>query len=434
MLIKDLLNKKILVWGYGIEGQSAVDFLQKHNYNKTILVATPNKIEQNINNVQFIAESEIENYDFDFVIKSSGISLYKDKVKQLQQRNIEISSILNIFLTEAQNKHCKIIGITGTKGKSTTTSVCYFILQKLGYKVAIAGNIGIPVLNLIDNIDKYDYICLELSSYQTAGLKYNVDYGVVLNLFPEHIDWHLTHENYYKDKLNILNFAKNKIVNYSDNLTQKFLQNSNYLYFNAENGFYVSNGFVYFKNDKIIDINKVESIHGEHIFGNLCAVLTILQNENIDFGKVENILRDFKTLEHRLEVFYNNKKRNIIYVNDSIATIPEATLADLKSFENYEHIRLVLGGFERQQDFAQLINYIKQKQNIDVYLVGTTGKRLINMFDNSKYFNSYDDLVNSIKQNILDNTAIILSPASPSFDMFKKFEERGTLFKTLMLK
>lgn len=433
MKINDLLNKKILIWGYGLEGKSAMNFFLKKKIKNTIIIASNETIYDKINGVEFILESEILNQKIDVIIKSPGISFYREEIKFLQEKNIIITSILNILLAETENlKKPKTIAITGTKGKSTTSSLCYHILKELGYKVAIVGNIGISFLDVLANINEYDYLVLELSSCQTTNLLYFIDYTIVLNLFPEHIDWHLTHENYFKDKMNINNFSKNKIINFNNVDIQKYLDNnSNYFFYNTKNTFHINNGFIYDNETKLFNINDITNIKGEHIFQNLCSIFTILKKENINFNKVIQTLVTFKTLEHRIEIFFEDKKRNIIYVNDSISTIPEATIECLKTFNNY-YIKLIIGGFNRQQNYLKLLEIINNSK-IEVFLLGDTGEKLQSKINNSHYFNNFEDLIKNIKFNIQNNTAIILSPAAASFDMFKNFEERGKIFKKLML-
>lgn len=445
MLIKELINKKILVWGYGIEGKSAIDLLLKNNCKHSIYVATLEKINEEINNIVFITENEIFNYNFDIIIKSSGISSYKNEIIELRKKGIIITTIINIFLAEVnnykkttKNKFPKIIAITGTKGKSTTCSICEFMLNNLGYKAILVGNIGISVLDLIDNFYKYDYLIIELSSQQCCEIKFMVDYGIVLNLFPEHIDWHLNHNNYYNDKMKLLNFSKKSIVNYNNNeILNRLVDNKEYLFFNAVSGFYVKNQNIYDIYKEICNIKNFININGEHIFQNICSILTFLKEESIDFEKALEILHNFKTLEHRLEVFYYNNTTNTKYINDSISTIPEATIQAIKTF-NKTDIYLILGGFDREQNYEKLIEYIQSETKIKkIFLLGTTGKKILELLKNSKmihnYYSSLEELVENLKKDNLTNINVVFSPASASFDNFKNFKERGEKFKELML-
>jgi UDP-N-acetylmuramoylalanine--D-glutamate ligase len=259
---------------------------------------------------------------------------------------------------------------------------------------------------------------------------YNVDYSVVLNLFKEHVDWHQNHNNYFRDKMNINNFSKNRIINFENSIIKQYLnRNVDYTYFNDENGFHLVGDFVYNGDKKLFDTRTMGNIKGQHIFKNFNAVFTVLNMENIDLNKTFESLDSFETLEHRMEVFYENKERDIVFINDSISTIPEATMECLKTFGKYDNVRLVLGGFDRKQEYGELIDIINENRNIKAYLLGNTGKKLVNILSNCVLFDSFDALITEITREIENNTAVILSPASPSYDMFKNFGERGKIFK-----
>ncbi len=447
MLVKELLNKKVLIWGYGLEGKSALDLLQKNNKLDQIIIAADVKINDSVKNVKFITEDKILDYDFDVVIKSSGVSIYKGIFKDLIKKGTIITTITNIVLAEINNfkqenkKNSPItIGITGTKGKSTTSSILHHILQKLGYNSVLVGNIGIPATSIIDNFHKYEYIIIELSSAQCANLSYNLDYGLVLNLMPEHIDWHQTHSNYYKDKLNIANHSSTSILNYNNLAHFKEIKPTKVIYFNNQNGWHIENTKIVNNDLEIFDTLSLHNILGQHIYENFCAILTLFSECGIKIDQALKQLASFKTLEHRLEVFYRDIVNNTIYVDDSISTIPEACMKAIDTFHSYPKIHLILGGYNRQQDYNALINKISSMDNnISIYLMGQTGVILYNLLKNQnysqyyKYFNNFQDLVCEIKKNNLSDSAVILSPATASFDLFKNFKERGEQFQKLML-
>ena len=417
---------KVLIWGYGLEGKSTANYFKQEKPEYEIYVATAEPFKTEESDLNFILEKDIEKYDFDLAVKSSGVSFYKQEVQNLLKKGTKITSNLNIFLE--QNK-AKTIAITGTKGKSTTSSMLYYMLKNMDYNVALVGNIGKSFLDLIG--ENFDYVIMELSSYQVKSLQNSVNYGIILNLYPEHIDWHLTHENYFKDKLSLAKYSKKFIYNATDDNIKKYLPiKDNFISFCNEENFHIKDGFIYNNKDKITSIESFDNIKGEHIFKNLCALLTFLQNEKIDLSKALAVLHSFKTLEHRLEIFY--RKDNTIFVDDSISTIPEATIEALKTFKDKE-LFLILGGYDRKQDYTNLVKIIKNSKNIKkIFLLGETGKRLLNLLDGN-WFDSLENLVLSLKKENLKNKTVLLSPASPSYDMFKNFEERGNLFKKLML-
>jgi UDP-N-acetylmuramoylalanine--D-glutamate ligase len=297
----------------------------------------------------------------------------------------------------------------------------------------LLGNIEIPFLDCYDDIDGCDYLILELSSYQVANMLYNVDYSVVLNLFPEHVDWHVSHDNYYRDKLRINNFSKNRIINYDNDILRHYVSDD-CIYFNDDTGFRLDDNYICNGNRKLFNFYEINNIRGQHVFKNINSLFTIFSMENIDLNKAFDSMRTFKTLEHRLEIFYEDKERNIIFVNDSISTIPEAAIECLNTFKTYKNIKLVLGGFNRGQNYDKLVELINNNKNIEAFLLGSTGESLKERLNNCIFFEAFEELVIKMVKSIENDAAIILSPASASFDMFKNYKERGNLFKELVLK
>ena len=455
MLLNNIINKKILIWGLGIEGISILKLLQEKSLQNILYVASNNandaELLKDYKNVKFISQNEILNHTFEIVVKSPGISVYSDLVIQLKKNDTIITSILNIFLAEI-NEYKKInkvdfpktIGITATKGKSTSCSMANHSLNKLGFKSIIAGNIGIAVLDIFHTFKEYDYIVLETSSIQASTLTEKFDYGILLNLFPEHIDWHKTHENYYNDKINLLKYSKKQIVN-ADLLENTFFNVAKskltnlYFYSNRED-IYLENNSIY--DGKFLIYNNIfDEIQNlaPHIYNNFCSILTMAKLEKIDLKKILETLIDFKGLKHRLELFYYDKKRNIKFIDDSISTIPESVFEALK-FLNNDNLFLILGGFEREQDYKILANFIKNQNNIKfIFLVGANSKRiekeleLVN-FQNKKQYENYADMILAIKDAITNDATFLLSPAAASYDMFKNFEKRGDFFQQELLK
>lgn len=491
---KELVNKKrILVWGYGIEGKSAVDLLLTNAPKGDIFVATKDSLDDKNEDsmIRFIRENEILSNDFDVLIKSPGVSMYRNEMDVLRSSGIQITSALNIFLAETKEyKNLKTIGITGTKGKSTTSSITKHMLEVLGFRVALVGNIGVSFFSIVDDLSDYDYIVLELSSCQLANINGMLDYGILLNLYPEHRDWHQTHENYFRDKLKILKHSKKYFLDPHDPITARCIANDAELdadgknYFNSTNGFHIENEHIFYGKQELYDSKLSPNIRGNHIYRNLCAILAVLKEEKLNIADALNSLRNFKTLKHRLEIFCRDEEHNVSYVDDSISTIPEATIEALKTFGD-SNIFLILGGFDRQQSYDDLVKFIKTSPNVKkIFLMGQTGKRLESDFKkfailNVEYFDNFENLVSSVKRtvaemskrdkrpplgngagaanygdnhtnhtnstnstnnnsnnddgNIRGANVVLLSPAAASFDNFKNFEERGDIFERLVI-
>ena len=426
MKISNLENKNIGIWGLGVEGKAVLKVLNQTFPQKEIFIID----DKNYNNSQDLVNDLKK---LDIIIRSPGVSIYKPEIIEAKKSGVVFVTEKTLFFDEIKGK-TKTIAITGTKGKTTTSTFCAYLLEKLGYNVLLVGNMGVPAIELIEEAKNVDFVVAELSSYQCSDLKANIDYGVVLNLFPEHIDWHKTHENYYKDKLNLLKNVSHPIINGKDEKILSLLENKNKcIEFNTQNSINYKDGYFFDKDKKLFSTKNMKLL-GDHNYQNLCSILTILKLLNIDFTRIKQEYFDnFEPIEHRLEII---EKNNITFVNDSICTIPEAAIACYKIFKQ-KNIYGILGGYDRQQDYSKLTDYIKNQKNIKfLALLGQTANRIaknlqeIN-FNNFKICDSlkdcFDILYQQAKNN--NNSALILSPAATSYDMYKNFTFRGQDFK-----
>ncbi len=437
MKIKDLENKRIAIWGLGVEGKAVLKVLNEKFPNKEIKIIDDKNCPPN-KGTDVCLLNQLRNIDI--VIRSPGVSIYKDEIL-FAKKNFGVTFITEktIFFGELESKKIQTIAITGTKGKTTTSTFCAYLLEKLGYKVLLAGNMGVPTIELLNRVDKYDFVVIEISSYQASDLLSFPEVGILLNLFPEHINWHLTHENYYRDKTHLLGGVKYKIVNGNDERAMAYTKDlKNKILFGTANTIHYRDGYFYNKNERLFSSENMKLL-GEHNYQNLCSVLTALHSLKIDFKGIKQEYFDgFKPVEHRLETIDHN---GILFVNDSISTIPEATIACYKIFKNKD-IYGILGGYDREQDYSELVDYIASNSNIKfLALIGQTGKRISESlaksgFNNFKLCNTLDECVEKLYNaaNNNKNSVIILSPASASYDMYKNFEERGKHFKDLINK
>lgn len=431
MKICDLEDKKIAIWGFGVEGKSILKVLEKKYPKKEILI---------INDKNYTDSQKLINdlEKVDVVIRSPGVSIYKPEIVYAK-KNFKTKFITEktLFFGELNNSKTITIGITGTKGKTTTATFCAYLLEKIGYNVMLAGNMGIPTIELLDEAKKKDFVIIELSSYQTSDLQAFPTIAVLLNLFPEHLQWHQTHEKYYEDKCSLLSGVEMAIVNGNDERVNFYTKNiENKLLFNIPYKIHYENGFFYDGNTKLF-CSKNMKLLGEHNYQNLCSVLSALQYLNIDFSKIEQkYFDDFQPVEHRLEII---KKKNITFVNDSISTTPETVIACFEVFKD-KSIYGILGGFDREQDYSKLAEYIAIHKNIKyLTLLGQTGDKIADELkkQNVNYFQMCKTLEECLKllleKSKNDNNIVItLSPGAPSYDMFKNFEERGNIFKNIV--
>ncbi|GMO60742.1 MAG: UDP-N-acetylmuramoyl-L-alanine--D-glutamate ligase [Rickettsiales bacterium] len=414
--LNKLKDYSVGIWGLGVEGKAVLEKLNATFPEKEITILDDTNAKDYVDKL-------------DLIIKSPGVSIYKDEIKNAK-KTIFITE-KTIFYSEMKDAKTMTIGITGTKGKTTTSTFCNYILEKIGYKTLLTGNMGVPTIKLIDEAKTCDFIVTELSSYQTSDLQEFPKAGILLNLYPEHIDWHLTHENYYKDKLHLLDGVEIMVSPY-----QKGDYNNQIDYNSTNFDVIYKDGFWWKGEQKLWDTTNMKLL-GEHNYKNLSFVFTLLNKLNVDLSKIkQEYIDDFNPVEHRLEIV---KKDGIVYVNDSICTIPEAAIACYKTFKD-KNIYGILGGFDRQQDYTELVQTIKEATNIKyLALLGETGDRLVKNCDEIGYKNytkceTFEECVKILKEKSSgdNNVAIILSPAAPSYGMFKNFEERGKVFKELI--
>ena len=396
MLLKDLLNKKVAIWGMGKEGHSIAHFLDKHN----ISYSTIDK------------ENESDIFLNEVIFKSPGVSLYHPLLKEAKEKGIVITSSTNFYM-ENKSPLIKSIAVTGTKGKSTTSSLMAHVLRKMGYRVGFGGNIGVPLLDLWE--EKIDFLVAELSSYQCADLTTGFDLTIVTNLYPEHIDWHQSHEQYFKDKLNILKVRKTGQKAVINCKNEKLMQ--------------LTDGLkdIYYFNKNISTVKS--PLLGHHNQENIDAIKVALRVLDLPLDHLEDYLSDFKALPHRLEVFDVN---GITYVDDSISTTPETSLAALQVFEGKNRFLLV-GGYDRKQDYSKLIDYAQQ-QNVNLICLPDTGKAIHEKVPQSFLALDMKEAIEIVGKYVKKGDVVILSPGAPSYNCYKNFEERGRDFKKNILK
>ncbi|MEZ5758717.1 MAG: UDP-N-acetylmuramoyl-L-alanine--D-glutamate ligase [Emcibacteraceae bacterium] len=421
MILSELQNKRIALWGMGREGKATLDFLRRELPEQKYIIINRDPWE---GDETYIPEAELIDHldQFDVVIKSPGISYYHDMVGKMFDRGITVTSATNIWFSLP--KHGKVIAITGSNGKSTTSALTHHILKKLGYNAALGGNIGTPLLSL--PLDA-DYYVVELSSYQTCDLKHAPDIAVLLNLFPEHIQWHRSHENYYRDKSNLLRLGAK--VNIANAHEPRLADTKNKLTFNDRSKIHFENRIIYNGDMPVGGADKFPLL-GDHNLENLCAALTILKALGLVITECLKASYSFQGLKHRLQVIGPIEGR--MYVNDSISTDPEATIAALKAFPQKD-ITVILGGEDRQQDYEALCTLIDENDHIKAICVYETGPRIFEQLKTSHKFKAgtLEEAVTLARDITPVGGYIVLSPASPSYDAFRDFEERGDLFLEL---
>ncbi|CAF3375749.1 unnamed protein product [Rotaria sp. Silwood1] len=454
-LLKKLFDhQNILILGFGREGQSTYRTIRKFLPDRTVSIADRNM--NLIDNQQLANDPKVvlrlgDNYledlsEYDLIIKTPGISL---KHHPKLANDPRISSQADLFLSVFSSQ---TIGITGTKGKSTTTSLIYHIVQKYTTNVVLVGNIGIPPFDMIDQITSETLIVYELSSHQLQFIRQAPRISVLLNIFQEHLDYYCSYEQYQQSKLNIVRFqnendfviynADNAIItdflaDFKDPRKRVALSVTQQL----KDGFYIMNNQIFIAEQGhsvlFYDANGRKTLMGDHNLFNMMAAAAVCRILTVPDDTIQEGFNDFKSLPHRLE--YVGNFWGIHFYNDSISTIPETTIAALKTIQNVD--TLILGGFDRGIDYSSLIEFIYQHPIPNLIFIGSAGKRMHEAFDknllpeNHLYITkTYAEVVDIAFKVTRVGKTCLLSPAAASYDMFTNFEERGTTFIHLIEK
>jgi UDP-N-acetylmuramoyl-L-alanine---L-glutamate ligase len=457
--MKEYLNqlihhKKILILGFGREGESTYKTLRKYFPNFILTIADKNEniiqkseVFKNDQYVQFkLGVDYLKSLDeFDIIIKTPGVSL-KHIVTDITKEKITSQS--NIFMGLYKKQ---IIGITGTKGKSTTSSLIFNIIHSYKKNSVLVGNIGIPPFDILDNIDENTIIVCELSSHQLEFGSNSPHIAILLNLFQEHLDHYMNYKEYQLSKFNICKFQNEKdfFIFHDDDehihsLIKEICVKSQILSYslksNIENGAYVNeNKIIYnvnYWNSFIYEINKDIYLKGDHNLLNIMAAIVACKIKQIPDGYIQKGISEFKGLEHRME--YVGKFNEIDYYNDSIATIPEATIEAVKTLKNVN--TLILGGYDRGIDYSDLAHFLIHTQIEHIIFIEKAGLRILSELKrldniNSQEYivvNTFQDAIMAARNKTKKNSICLLSPAAASYGMFKDFEERGLLFKKLV--
>ncbi len=433
MRAADLNNKRVVIWGLGKEGKGIAWFIRKAVPDLPLVLADeaegPAKIDglpENCKIVRGIASIEAALNQADVLIKSPGVSLYHPLIRKAEDKGVTITSLLNLWF--AGHHSAKTICVTGTKGKSTTSSLLAHVLKALGQKTVLGGNIGIPVAEISGD---GDFAVIEVSSYQAADFDSACDIAILTSLHPEHLDWHGSDTQYFIDKLNLLTRAKVKIVNREtlDIVQRHGISSEGLLVFNDNDGFHVKDGKI-FDGGKMLGVPDDSFLTRAHNLSNICAVLTAIKYCGLDPVEALKAMHDYRGLPHRQQEL--GEKDGILYVNDSIATAPHAAIAALEVY-HARPVTLIAGGFDRGVNYQPLIDYIVANKIHTVICLGPSGQRIhdgLKKQRSDKIFIAagMKEAVARAKNETAKGGVVLLSPAAPSFGLFRDYAERGKCF------
>lgn len=444
-------GKKVAIIGIGVSNLPLLEYFYDLNARVTIFDSKES------NQISVEAMQKIEKYGFEFIGGKDSLSRLKGfdiifrspscmpdrpELVEAVENGAVLTSEIEMVLKLAP---CKVIGVTGTEGKTTTTTLINEIVKKSGRKTYLGGNMGKPIFTKIRNVKPENIIILELSSFQLSDMDISPDISVVTNIYPDHLNVHKSYEEYREAKKNIFKHqSENGIVvlNYDNEFTREFAKEANgkVIFFSSKEK--LDDGFIYDKADGTIKyckdgvrrhIMKKEDIklRGIHNYENICAALAATSSI-VDVDTQVKAIEEFTGVEHRLE--FVRELNNVKWYNDSIGTSPASTIAGLNSFD--EDIILLAGGSDKGLDYKEVGEAIAKKVRA-LILTGPTSEKIENATKqalNGKsieiyYTSNMQESVNLAKDIAKAGDVVLLSPASASFDLYKNFEDRGHQFK-----
>ncbi len=449
--LQNIKNKNIAVIGIGVSNTPLIELLAQNGANVTAFdKKTAKDLGETYESLKSIGikfvlgESYLDSVDgFDIIFRSPGVHPDKPALVRAVQNGAELTSEMEVFFNFCP---CKIIAITGSDGKTTTTTLVYEILKTAGFTCHLGGNIGRPLLCDIPNINESDIAIVELSSFQLMTMKQSPYISAITNITPNHLDMHTDMDEYVKAKTNIFEYQAQSdicILNADDEICSDFSPNSTLFQFSMNTK--VQNG-AYLKGDDIVLVqNGAETvvmktsdikIVGRHNIANfltaLCITSPLCDNKN-----VKTVAQNFGGVAHRIELV--RTLDGVSYYNDSIASSPTRTIAGLRSFD--KKIILIAGGYDKNLDYAPLAPEIINRVKHLILLGDTAPKIEIAVKEHAEFnsqnliidnFKSFENAINHAKNIAQNGDIVVLSPASASFDLFRNFAHRGDTFRNIV--
>lgn len=441
---ENIKGKNVTVIGIGISNIPLIEYLVKSganvtacdvhdaqwlgdNYKKCCELGVKTKL----------GEGYLEDLEDKIIFKTPGMRFDKPELLRAAENGAKITSEMETFF-ELCPSH--IIAVTGSDGKTTTTTLIHKMMTEAGYRTWLGGNIGKPLLSEVDDMKSEDYVILELSSFQLHTMPYSPEIAVITNLSPNHLDWHTDYEEYIDAKTNIFKHMKpeNELILNADNADSAALLPLAYCNVKTfsrrtKASVYAENGKIYRSNTAVLDINDIK-IPGMHNVENYMAAIAAV-GELVSDEIIVKTAKEFGGVPHRIELV--REFDGVKYYNSSIDSSPNRTINTLNVFKN--KVIMISGGKDKGIPYDEIgdavVNGVKT-----LILIGATSDKIAEAVRNADknnevemiFVSSYDEAVNNARAKATDGDVVLLSPASTSFDMFRNFEERGNLFKKLV--
>ena len=449
-----LQKSKVAIIGLGVSNIPLLDYMHNLKANVTVfdnreIEKIPKEVLDKVTNYSFEFSFGIDALKklngFDIIFRAPSCMPTKEELQKEAERGAivttEIEMLMKIFPG-------KVIGVTGSDGKTTTTTLIYEILKNNGYNCYLGGNIGIPLFTKLNEMKPEDVVVLELSSFQLMGMEISPNISVITNITPNHLNVHSSYDEYIDAKKNIFKYQDQNdviVLNYDNDITRECEKEADgkVIFFSSkeklEDGIILDDNIIKECKDKLRrhTLNTDDLIlRGRHNYENVCAAIAATSSL-VEPEKAINTIKQFKGVEHRLE--FVRELDGVKWYNDSIGSSPTRTIAGLYSFD--ERITLIAGGYDKNLDYTPLAAPILEKVD-NLVLIGATAVKIFDAVKEESEKKGKDikiHICDEFKNAILvakkvskPGDIVLLSPASASFDMFKDFADRGNKFKDLV--
>ena len=446
--------RKIAVIGLGVSNIPLLDYLYEKKARVTVfdqrnIDNIPKEIIDKITNNSFeisLGENYLEKLKgFDLIFRSPSCLPTVPELKEEAKRGAIVTTEIEMLIEMCP---AKVIGVTGSDGKTTTTTLINEILKKAGYTTWLGGNIGTPLFTKLPEIKEDDIVVLELSSFQLMGMKISPSISVITNITPNHLNIHKDYEEYINAKKNIYKYQNEDgivVLNYDNEITRNCAKEANgkVIFFSSkeklEDGYIVDENVIKECKEKvrkhILNTNEVK-LRGKHNYENIATALAAT-NTLVDSDTIIDCIKEFNGVEHRLELI--REIDEVKWYNDSVSSSPTRTIAGLNSYD--KNIILIAGGYDKNLDYEPIAKPIVEKVKCLILLGQTSGKifeavkeELENQGKTLPIYMCYtlQETVNIAKKEAKKGDVVLFSPASASFDMFKNFADRGEQFKKIV--
>lgn len=423
---------KIAILGYGAQGRAAYDYWREGN---EITVCDSRVVEVPTGVQTRFGEDHLRGLDgFELIVRSPIVHPRDITAANSPAILDKVTTVTNEFFRVCPTKN--IIGVTGTKGKGTTSTLIAKMLEADGKRVHVGGNIGTPPLDLLkDGIEPGDYVVLELANFQLIDIKYSPPLAVCLMVEPEHLDWHVDHDEYYTAKQQLFKHQTSEgvAIYYAENEVSKKIASvspGRLLPYYAAPGAVVQDGKIMIGGQAICETGEIKLL-GKHNWQNACAAITAVWQVSQNIEALRSVLTSFSGLEHRLE--FVSELRGVKYYNDSFGTTPGTAIVAIQAFEEPKVV--ILGGSDKGADYKKLAKVITGSNIRKVLLIGEQAKRIQVALQGAGFQNfmpgggDIQEIVSTAAAQAQPGDVVLLSTACASFDMFENYKDRGEKFK-----